>query len=73
MRFYMDGAIDTIRNDLNRVIEDTIIQDRCLPECPVMIGRGMKESQSSLLHVHLCAHCSAVFRREEIEGRVHTT
>jgi NMD protein affecting ribosome stability and mRNA decay len=26
-----------------------------------MIVRDMKESQSSLLHVHLCVHCSAYF------------
>lgn len=28
---------------------------------------------TSLLHVHVCLHCTAVFRREEVEGRVHTT
>lgn len=26
-----------------------------------------------LLHVHVCIHCAASFRREEVEGRVHTT
>jgi hypothetical protein len=30
-------------------------------------------SQSSLLHVHVCLHCASAFRREEVEGRVHTT
>lgn len=25
------------------------------------------------LHVHVCLHCASVFRREEMEGRVHTT
>jgi len=37
----------------------------------------MKDNTSgfstSLLHVHICLHCTAVFRREEVEGRVHTT
>lgn len=27
----------------------------------------------SLIHVHVCIHCGSVFRREEVEGRVHTT
>jgi NAD-dependent SIR2 family protein deacetylase len=27
----------------------------------------------SLLHVHVCVHCANSFRREEVEGRVHTT
>lgn len=31
------------------------------------------KSLSPLLHVHICVHCSAVFRREQVEGRVHTT
>lgn len=31
------------------------------------------EPQSLLLHVHVCLHCSCLFRREEVEGRVHTT
>lgn len=26
-----------------------------------------------LLHVHVCVHCGNPFRREEVEGRVHTT
>ena len=26
-----------------------------------------------LMHVHVCAHCANTFRREEVEGRVHTT
>lgn len=26
-----------------------------------------------LLHVHACIHCGSLFRREEVEGRVHTT
>lgn len=29
--------------------------------------------QSPLLHVHICLHCASIFRREEMEGRVHTT
>lgn len=33
------------------------------------------ESQPNrlLLHVHVCIHCGSPFRREEVEGRVHTT
>ena len=26
-----------------------------------------------LIHVHVCIHCGSPFRREEVEGRVHTT
>ena len=38
----------------------------------------MPEDNSSqpnhlLLHVHVCIHCANPFRREEVEGRVHTT
>jgi hypothetical protein len=25
------------------------------------------------IHVHVCLHCDKVFRREEVEGRAHTT
>ena len=38
-----------------------------------MIGQDTNEAQSSLLHVHVCLLCASVFRREEVEGRVHTT
>ncbi len=27
----------------------------------------------SLLHVHVCVHCGSAIRREELEGRAHTT
>ncbi len=37
------------------------------------MGHDTNESQSQLLHVHVCLHCGSVFRREEVEGRVHTT
>jgi hypothetical protein len=29
--------------------------------------------QSTLIHVHVCIQCGGVFRREELEGRMHTT
>jgi predicted nucleic-acid-binding Zn-ribbon protein len=25
------------------------------------------------MHVHVCIHCGSSFRREAVEGRVHTT
>lgn len=31
------------------------------------------EPNRLLLHVHVCTHCGTSFRREEVEGRVHTT
>jgi len=31
------------------------------------------EMNHSLLHFHVCVHCGSSFRREEVEGRVHTT
>jgi len=37
---------------------------------------AMKNSNSppaGLLHFHVCLHCRSPFRREEVEGRVHTT
>jgi predicted RNA-binding Zn-ribbon protein involved in translation (DUF1610 family) len=27
----------------------------------------------SFLHFHVCVHCGSAFRREEVEGRAHTT
>lgn len=36
------------------------------------MGHDSKASQSALLHVHVCLYCDSVFRREEVEGRVHT-
>ena len=38
-----------------------------------MSGTASKEMNSSLLHFHVCVHCASPFRREEVEGRVHTT
>lgn len=35
--------------------------------------RNTNGLSSPLLHVHVCLYCAAVFRREEVEGRVHTT
>lgn len=29
--------------------------------------------RSQLIHVHTCISCGSTFRREEVEGRVHTT
>lgn len=37
------------------------------------MGHDTNESQSQLLHVHVCLHCGSAFRREEVEGLVHTT
>ena len=31
------------------------------------------KSEPTLLHVHVCMYCASIFRREEVEGRVHTT
>lgn len=31
------------------------------------------EMKHPLLHFHVCVHCGSSFRREEVEGRVHTT
>jgi hypothetical protein len=36
-------------------------------------GHDIHEPRTLLLHVHVCLHCASVFRREEVEGRVHTT
>lgn len=30
-------------------------------------------SKAHLLHVHVCVRCGGVFRREEVNGRAHTT
>jgi predicted RNA-binding Zn-ribbon protein involved in translation (DUF1610 family) len=34
---------------------------------------GPIASATRLLHFHVCADCGNAFRREEIEGRAHTT
>jgi hypothetical protein len=26
-----------------------------------------------LIHLHICVYCGSAFRREEVEGRAHTT
>lgn len=31
------------------------------------------KAEHELLHFHVCTHCGEQFRREEVEGRVHTT
>lgn len=38
-----------------------------------MSNASRKEMSHQLLHFHVCTHCSSPFRREEVEGRVHTT
>ena len=32
-----------------------------------------RKSDTGLLHFHVCVHCGSAFRREELEGRSHTT
>ncbi len=32
-----------------------------------------KKQEMPLMHFHVCVHCGSPFRREEVEGRVHTT
>jgi hypothetical protein len=34
---------------------------------------SFNQSNRLLLHVHVCIHCGNPFRREEVEGRAHTT
>ena len=34
---------------------------------------GLIAPTTRLLHFHVCVHCGHAFRREEIEGRGHTT
>lgn len=39
-------------------------------------GMGIQSSnapRSSLLHVHVCVQCGSAIRREQLEGRAHTT
>jgi DNA-directed RNA polymerase subunit RPC12/RpoP len=33
----------------------------------------LTDSPRSFIHVHVCVHCGNAFRREAMEGRVHTT
>jgi hypothetical protein len=37
-----------------------------------MSNASRKEMNRQLLHFHVCIHCSSAFRREEVEGRIHT-
>jgi predicted RNA-binding Zn-ribbon protein involved in translation (DUF1610 family) len=32
-----------------------------------------EQNASNLIHVHACAHCGAIFRREAFEGRALTS
>jgi hypothetical protein len=38
-----------------------------------MPADSYSQSNCLLLAVHVCIHCANPFRREEVEGRVHTT
>jgi hypothetical protein len=38
-----------------------------------MSADSSRQPNRLLLHVHVCIHCANPFRREEVEGRVHTT
>lgn len=38
-----------------------------------MAAPDLNKTNHSLLHVHVCVHCGSVIRREELEGRGHTT
>lgn len=38
-----------------------------------MPAENSSEPNRLLLHVHVCIYCANPFRREEVEGRVHTT
>ena len=38
-----------------------------------MASTAPNKLSHSLLHVHVCNHCGSAFRREELEGRPHTT
>ena len=34
---------------------------------------ALNDTGHRLLHFHVCIHCGSSFRREAVEGRVHTT
>ena len=38
-----------------------------------MVLTDSDETNHPLLHVHVCVHCNKAIRREELEGRGHTT
>lgn len=38
-----------------------------------MILTDPDKPRRCLLHVHVCVHCGSAIRREELEGRAHTT
>lgn len=38
-----------------------------------MVSSDPDKPIHSLLHVHVCVHCNNAIRREELEGRGHTT
>jgi len=37
------------------------------------VSTDRDKPHDSFVHVHACVHCGSAFRREEMEGRVHTT
>jgi hypothetical protein len=37
------------------------------------MSTDLKKPNDLFVHVHVCVYCGRVFRREEVEGRVHTT
>jgi predicted RNA-binding Zn-ribbon protein involved in translation (DUF1610 family) len=40
---------------------------------PLMVLQRPNELGLKFIHVHICVHCGKAFRREEVEGRGHTT
>lgn len=38
-----------------------------------MASTDLDKTTHPLLHVHVCVHCGSAIRREELEGRGHTT
>lgn len=38
-----------------------------------MVPTDPDKATHTLLHVHVCVHCDSAIRREELEGRGHTT
>jgi predicted RNA-binding Zn-ribbon protein involved in translation (DUF1610 family) len=52
---------------------DKVYQLRWTRRTTTVSNAAPKETNYPLLHFHVCIHCGSAFRREEVEGRVHTT
>lgn len=75
MRYLLDKGRNPVPTHLNRQSISGVWRNKDWQNgrrTGTVSNDARKEGDSHLLHFHVCIHCGAAFRREEVEGRVHT-